>query len=667
MSEFTVREQIPLQPDPDPGSPPIGTVSPGERLTGLVPLGNWVRVEVNRSDGRTQEGWIPAADIEEIVGQTVQLYEEPLSDSFVVLTGTVDWLREPLENWRKASVTVDAVQHTGWINLSEIGEDIAPADDEGDANILELGINEVYRKHLLKAQEITGIDAAALAALIDAEAGKIKHGPQKGMWNPNASNSRSSAAGLTQFLDGTWLEMARKAGSFLNQVAKAKHLITELNAVASGRGIKKALLNLRFDPELAILSAAEYGFDNLKALARRGLIPHDVSDDEKARYMYLAHHEGPHGAVEFLKQINSHSRRKLKTQVGASRADSLIAAAGGNVARAYRNWLNSYMDKKIQPGKFRRAGSIGTQLSVGPSGDFLSTFTGSAIPMYTLGGRKDLVNELQVILAELGYLDPPADGLWGSVSNWALEEFCNDNSLSLSGGFSPKIARTLLNPTNPLPDIKPGNNWFDKVVAYMNDKGYWICRHPGCTNIVYLEGVNPDGTLNDDRPNAFNDLRVVFTVDASGVPQITSWDGTTEPGKYFTENPIDNVPGAARIAFGQYKSWTVGIHRRGRRGAHEALVQERFVSVYRDLNKDYQRKNDKLYTGIFGINQHWGYDKPKHNLGSSSAGCLVGRTMTGHREFMRLIKQDARYQARQSYKFMTAILPGDTVLGQSLP
>ncbi|NJP21759.1 MAG: hypothetical protein HC763_25245, partial [Hydrococcus sp. CRU_1_1] len=40
----------------------------------------------------------------------------------------------------------------------------------------------------------------------------------------------------------------------------------------------------------------------------------------------------------------------------------------------------------------------------------------------------------------------------------------------------------------------------------------------------------------------------------------------------------------------------------------------------------------------------WGYDLPVGNIGSSSAGCLVGRTRKGHREFMSLVKSDRSYR-----------------------
>jgi len=43
----------------------------------------------------------------------------------------------------------------------------------------------------------------------------------------------------------------------------------------------------------------------------------------------------------------------------------------------------------------------------------------------------------------------------------------------------------------------------------------------------------------------------------------------------------------------------------------------------------------------------------------ASAGCLVGRTRDGHREFIQLIKQDRRYLANPHYVFTTTIISGE--------
>jgi hypothetical protein len=121
-----------------------------------------------------------------------------------------------------------------------------------------------------------------------------------------------------------------------------------------------------------------------------------------------------------------------------------------------------------------------------------------------------------------------------------------------------------------------------------------------------------------------------------------------------------NRAGAARIAFGQYKAWKVGTH--GNSQPHEALVQVSPVLVHRDLNKDFIRTRDRVFEGLFGINQHHGYDLLLTNIGQASAGCLVGRTRKGHREFMSLVKSDRRYQKNRNYTFITTIIAGDDLV-----
>lgn len=204
----------------------------------------------------------------------------------------------------------------------------------------------------------------------------------------------------------------------------------------------------------------------------------------------------------------------------------------------------------------------------------------------------------------------------------------------------------------PPPSLIAGTDLSSRIIRAMQRKGYRIDTGPGEVNIVYVEGVDPDGTPNDDAPNQFNDARFVIGF-FDGKPKLLgAWEGTTEPSKRWTEQPM-NPKGAARIQFGQYLAWQVGIHN----GNHEALVQTGGdVTVCRDRNKDYIRTGDELDTGRFGINQHHGYGLPKNDLGTSSAGCLVGRDPAGHRTFMAIVKSDPRYGASKSFVFTTAIL-----------
>jgi hypothetical protein len=192
------------------------------------------------------------------------------------------------------------------------------------------------------------------------------------------------------------------------------------------------------------------------------------------------------------------------------------------------------------------------------------------------------------------------------------------------------------------------------IVVAMRRKGYVLDTQPGEINIVYVEGLNEDGTVNDDAADKWNDLRVVIGFEGDKPVILGKWRATTEPGRYYTDNPV-NPKGAARIEFGQYQAWRVGMHR----GDHEALVQRGKVTVCRDLNKDMIRTGDARDIGDnFGINQHGpsGTDEAPDNVGKFSAGCLVGKTMAGHRAFMAIVKADPRFVADPEYLFRTAIL-----------
>jgi hypothetical protein len=273
---------------------------------------------------------------------------------------------------------------------------------------------------------------------------------------------------------------------------------------------------------------------------------------------------------------------------------------------------------------------------------------------FSLATAED-VKAVQAALTDCGYLDPPPDGGWGPVSKWALAEFCKRAGMAWTlDAITPAMSEALREAKPP--PLNPGNDLAGRIVRAMQAKGYWIARHPDCVNIVYIEGIDPDGTPNANRPNEFNDLRIVIRIGADGVPKIIGkWEATTEPSRRWTEDPM-NPAGAARIKFGQYKAWALGTHH-----THEALVQVAPITVYRDANKDYRRDGDREDTGLFGVNQHWGYDLARNDLGNSSAGCLVGRSTAGHREFMSIVKADARFRANPAYRFVTTIMPASAL------
>jgi hypothetical protein len=199
------------------------------------------------------------------------------------------------------------------------------------------------------------------------------------------------------------------------------------------------------------------------------------------------------------------------------------------------------------------------------------------------------------------------------------------------------------------------SNLADRVITVMERKGFQVDRGPGEVNIVYVEGMEPDGTPNANEENEWNDVRMLIRFQDGKPVIVASWAATTEPGRYWTQNPLTPL-GVARIEFGQYKAWQVGMQRE----SHEALVQTGGeVTVSRDQNKDGRRVGDRRQTGVFGLNQHWGYDLCE--VDKASAGSLVGQSKDGHRQFMALVKSDPRYQADRKYVFTTTILPASDI------
>ncbi len=267
----------------------------------------------------------------------------------------------------------------------------------------------------------------------------------------------------------------------------------------------------------------------------------------------------------------------------------------------------------------------------------------------------ELAVQVQVRLIALGLLDPPADGKFGPLSTAALINF--QKITKCEEGFIDWVTAKKLIETKDLPDaeLNLGNDLASRIIRYMKDKGYKVFIGDRNYNIVYLEGAEADGSPNADTFNHWNDRRMVIEIRNDGIPKIVgNWLATTEPGRHYTVNPM-NPDGAARVQFGQYAAWQVGWH--GTARPHEALVQTGGpISCCRDLNKDGLRTGDRITTGYYGINQHHGWNMPVNDIGQASAGCLVGRSIEEHEEFMRIIKQDKRYQANSKYVFYSTLI-----------
>lgn len=217
---------------------------------------------------------------------------------------------------------------------------------DGEINADGLGVNARYRPALESAAARTGIPANALAAIVHAEAAKGRDGS----WQVFSRNPRSSAAGLGQFLSGTWEGMAETNGSWLNAVAQNKGWLNSNGQVVAAA--RSTLLALRYDATASINAIADYANQNLAGLKRAGVA---VGSDANgiARGVYLGHHLGLGDAIRFMKGGLDPARARLLlgAQIGRADADRHIANAGDATA-AHRNWFLDYVGRNVRPDRF---------------------------------------------------------------------------------------------------------------------------------------------------------------------------------------------------------------------------------------------------------------------------------------------------------------------------
>lgn len=156
---------------------------------------------------------------------------------------------------------------------------------------------------IARAAQATGVDFSYLLAQARIESSL----------NPAARAQTSSAAGLYQFTQGTWLAMLDRHG--------ARHGLGWADAaIAGGKvsdpALRSDVMALRFDPAASALMAAELANDNRASLTAT------LGREPDAAELYVAHFLGAEGAGRFL--------TALAADPGQSAAALLPAAAAAN-------------------------------------------------------------------------------------------------------------------------------------------------------------------------------------------------------------------------------------------------------------------------------------------------------------------------------------------------
>jgi hypothetical protein len=143
-----------------------------------------------------------------------------------------------------------------------------------------------------RAASATGIDFGFLLHTAKRESG----------FNALAHAPTSSAAGLFQFVEQTWLSTLKRHGPAYGY-ARYADLISEGSDgrffVPQGEAARKAVMDLRYDPHAAAVMAGELASDHAAYL--RGRTGREPTGGE----LYAAHFLGPQGSAKLIEAYGS--------------------------------------------------------------------------------------------------------------------------------------------------------------------------------------------------------------------------------------------------------------------------------------------------------------------------------------------------------------------------
>ncbi len=177
------------------------------------------------------------------------------------------------------------------------------------------GIRGVVETAIQRASQATGVDFSFLMRTANRESG----------YNPRAKAQTSSAAGLFQFVEQTWLATLKKHGAKYGYARYSDLIVQGADGRfrVSGAEAREAVMNLRFDPHAASLMVGEMTSDNASYLAGR------IGRRPTAGELYAAHFLGPQGAARLIQAVS--------TSPGASAAGYFPEAASANRSIFYRD------------------------------------------------------------------------------------------------------------------------------------------------------------------------------------------------------------------------------------------------------------------------------------------------------------------------------------------
>ena len=163
---------------------------------------------------------------------------------------------------------------------------------------------------------------------------------QESSFQPDAKAATSSATGLYQFIDSTWLTAVKNYGAKYGLGAFASQIATGDSGAphVADPAVRKEILDLRKDPKVAAEIAAEFAHENKTEVERALGRPASSTD------LYLAHFLGAQGATSVVKSIEHDGSTKaadLLPQAAAANRSVFYDSATGEaktVAQIYQSF-----------------------------------------------------------------------------------------------------------------------------------------------------------------------------------------------------------------------------------------------------------------------------------------------------------------------------------------
>jgi hypothetical protein len=200
-------------------------------------------------------------------------------------------------------------------------------------NVEPTGTNPTVTGAIRQAARMTGADFKYLLATAQVESNL----------NPNAQAATSSARGLFQFTDQTWLTTLKEQGGPLGYGPYANAITRQPSGeyAVSDPSMTRAVLNLRSDPNANALMAGAFTKLNADKLAER--LGRGPTEGE----LYVAHFLGPTGASRLIALADSRPMTPAAAVFPtAARANPTIFYDGRGNARSagdvYRNLIGRY-------------------------------------------------------------------------------------------------------------------------------------------------------------------------------------------------------------------------------------------------------------------------------------------------------------------------------------